>query len=138
MNPINNAFIGQLLIAEAGLTWPRVDRVLLVGGSSRMPMVRDMLRQLTGKEPDPCLDPDLAVARGAAIFARSEALKQGVRFRAAAETVAHSFQQLRHRSVNSHSLGIEVTAEGIETPEQLDVLAVRAARRPAQGRGRDA
>ena len=40
------------LVGQAGLTWSDIDRVLLVGGSSRMPMVAQMLRRLSGKEPD--------------------------------------------------------------------------------------
>ena len=36
----------------AGLEWSEISRVLLVGGSSRMPMVHQMLREVTGKEPD--------------------------------------------------------------------------------------
>jgi molecular chaperone DnaK len=101
----------ELLVAEAKLSWSQVDRVLLVGGSSRMPMVQAMLRRTTGKEPDACLDPDLAVARGAAIFARSQDVKRGVQLRAADETVANRFKQLRHRNVNSHSLGVEAYNE---------------------------
>ena len=46
-----------------------IDRVLLVGGSTRMPMVRAMLRQLSGKEPDASVAADEAVAHGAALHA---------------------------------------------------------------------
>ena len=45
------------------------DRVLLVGGSTRMPMVRDMMQQLFGKPPDTSVAADEAVAHGAALRA---------------------------------------------------------------------
>ena len=54
---------------QAGLEWPEIDRVLLVGGSSRMPMIAQMLRKVTDKEPDCSLSPDEVVAHGAALYA---------------------------------------------------------------------
>ena len=59
----------SLVLGQAGLDWPQIDRVLLVGGSSRMPMVGQMLRKLSGKEPDCSQSPDEAVAHGAALYA---------------------------------------------------------------------
>jgi len=53
----------SLVIKEAGLDWPQIGRVLLVGGSIRMPMVSEMLRRVTGKEPDRTASPDEAVAQ---------------------------------------------------------------------------
>jgi len=59
----------EACIRDGGLTWDRLDGVLLIGGSTRMPMIRDMLERVTGKQPRTDLDPDLAVAIGAAIYA---------------------------------------------------------------------
>ncbi len=56
-------------IRDAGLTKEQIDRVLLVGGSTRMPAVTDLVKQLTGKEGDKGINPDEAVAVGAAIQA---------------------------------------------------------------------
>ena len=56
-------------IRDAGLTKDQIDRVLLVGGSTRMPAVSDLLKELTGKEGDKGINPDEAVAVGAAIQA---------------------------------------------------------------------
>ena len=56
-------------IRDAGLTKEQIDRVLLVGGSTRMPAVTDFLKELTGKEGDKGINPDEAVAVGAAIQA---------------------------------------------------------------------
>jgi molecular chaperone DnaK (HSP70) len=55
-----------LLLHNAGCTWDDVDDVVPAGGSSRMPMVRAMLRRLSGKAPARGLDPDTCVAIGAA------------------------------------------------------------------------
>ena len=59
----------EIVVLQAGLSWPEIDRVLLVGGSTRMPMVVRMLQTLTGKTPDGSLAVDEAVAHGAALFA---------------------------------------------------------------------
>jgi molecular chaperone DnaK len=57
------------VLRDAGLTWDKVDEVLAVGGSTRMPQVQAMLRRVAGKQPNVSLSPDEAVAHGAAIHA---------------------------------------------------------------------
>ena len=58
----------EIVLSEGDLTWADIDTVLLVGGSTRMPMVRKMLANITGKEPNPHkVDPDAVVALGAAL-----------------------------------------------------------------------
>ena len=54
-------------LKDAGLQSGHVDEVVLVGGSSRMPMVQDLVRKLTGKDPNKGVNPDEVVAVGAAI-----------------------------------------------------------------------
>ena len=49
------------------LLLPILDKVLLVGGSTRIPAVQDKVKQLTGKEPSKALNPDECVALGASI-----------------------------------------------------------------------
>jgi len=56
-------------LRDAGLKADQVDGVVLVGGSTRMPQVRAAVAQLFGREPYTGVDPDLAVALGAAIQA---------------------------------------------------------------------
>src|SRR3954462_6951343 len=56
-------------IRDAGLTKSEIHRVLLVGGSTRMPAVSDLVRELTGSDGDKGINPDEAVAVGAAIQA---------------------------------------------------------------------
>jgi molecular chaperone DnaK len=56
-------------LSDARLTFAQIDRVVLVGGSIRMPAVQRLARQLLGKEPYKDINPDEAVALGAAIQA---------------------------------------------------------------------
>ena len=59
--PVQNA------MKDAGLTNADLGKVLLVGGSTRVPCVQEKVRQLTGQEPSKSLNPDECVAIGAAI-----------------------------------------------------------------------
>lgn len=59
--PVQNA------LKDAGLTNSDITKVLLVGGSTRIPAVQDKVKQLTGKEPNKSLNPDECVAIGASI-----------------------------------------------------------------------
>ena len=54
-------------ISDAGLTAAQIDEVILVGGSTRIPKVQQIVRDLFGKEPSKGVNPDEAVAVGAAI-----------------------------------------------------------------------
>ncbi len=54
-------------IKESKLTKDQIDQVLLVGGSSRMPAVQELVKKLTGKTPNKTINPDEVVAMGAAI-----------------------------------------------------------------------
>jgi molecular chaperone DnaK len=56
-------------IRDAGLTKDQIDRVILVGGSTRMPAVTDLVREISGKDGDKGVNPDEAVAVGAAVQA---------------------------------------------------------------------
>ncbi|MHB8245269.1 MAG: molecular chaperone DnaK [Acidimicrobiales bacterium] len=56
-------------ISDAGLSKSDIEHVVLVGGSTRMPAIQDLIQQLTGKEPHKGVNPDEVVAVGAAIQA---------------------------------------------------------------------
>jgi molecular chaperone DnaK len=56
-------------IKDAGLTKDQIDHVILVGGSTRMPAVAELVSGLTGKEPNKSVNPDEVVAIGAAVQA---------------------------------------------------------------------
>lgn len=91
------AYTTRQVLAAAGLNWSQISRVLLVGGSTRMPMVARLLEQLSGQKPDHTVHPDEAVARGAAIFA-------GYVLRRRDPNAKQTFKVV---DVNAHSLGIE-------------------------------
>lgn len=59
----------EMVLEQAKLRWKEIDAVLMIGGSTRMPMVAKMLRSLTGKEPRSDVSADEAVAHGAAVYA---------------------------------------------------------------------
>ncbi|MER5699784.1 molecular chaperone DnaK [Streptomyces mirabilis] len=61
--PFHNA------IKDAGIKVSAIDHVILVGGSTRMPAVTDLVRELTGKDPHKGVNPDEVVAIGAALQA---------------------------------------------------------------------
>lgn len=56
-------------LQDAGLTADKIDKVILVGGATRMPAVQEAVRRITGKEPHKGINPDECVAMGAAIQA---------------------------------------------------------------------
>jgi molecular chaperone DnaK len=56
-------------IKDAGLTTSEIDHVVMVGGSTRMPAIQDLVQSLTGKEPHKGVNPDEVVAIGAAVQA---------------------------------------------------------------------
>ena len=59
--PVNQA------LKDAGITANELHKVLLVGGSTRVPAVQELVKRITGKEPDKGINPDECVAIGAAI-----------------------------------------------------------------------
>jgi molecular chaperone DnaK len=92
------AFTTRQTLRAASLDWRQIDRVLLVGGSTRMPAVVEMLRRMSAKDPDTSIAADEAIAFGAAlhagqIIARHRGLPPPFTI----------------RNVNSHSLGVVAT-----------------------------
>jgi molecular chaperone DnaK len=79
-------------LTDAGLTPNDIDEVVLVGGGSRMPMVQDLVRGLIGLEPSQAVNPDEAVAVGAAVQA-------GI--------ITQEVQDIMLLDVTSLSLGLE-------------------------------
>jgi molecular chaperone DnaK len=87
----------DIVVMQAGLTWPDIDRVLVVGGSTRMPMVERMLRELAGRAVDHSVSVDEAVAHGAALYADVMLQKQNA---------GGGHTEFAVTNVNSHSLGV--------------------------------
>ncbi len=100
-------------LTASGLDWPDIDALLLVGGATRMPAVREMLREVSGKEPDISASPDEAVAHGAAIQAGF-----------LLDRAAGRQSQFRIHNINSHSLGV-VGTDPASRQERVAVLIPR-------------
>jgi molecular chaperone DnaK len=93
--------LAKQVLTDKGMTWKDIDGVLLVGGSTRMPMVRQWVEAMSGKKPITGANVDEAVALGAAIQAHTdyaEATGDGGMFTLAAA--------IRTQDVISHSLGM--------------------------------
>ncbi|MEK7371246.1 MAG: molecular chaperone DnaK [candidate division NC10 bacterium] len=72
IGPLVEATLGpcRMALKDAGLTPDRIDEVVLVGGSTRVPLVRRRVQELFGKVPHSQLNPDEVVAMGAAVQAQ--------------------------------------------------------------------
>src|SRR5262249_30278648 len=57
------------LLEERQIGWAKIDSVLTTGGASRMPMVRSMLKRLSGRTLNTSLSPDQSIAHGATYYA---------------------------------------------------------------------
>jgi molecular chaperone DnaK len=90
------------VLQEAETEWGKLDGVLLVGGSTRMPMVAAWVEEMSGKPPIRGINPDEAVCLGAAVQANMELAKTGVvKF-----ALAGKIRSIK--DVMSHSLGMLV------------------------------
>lgn len=99
----------QQVLRESGVAWEKVDRVLMVGGSTHMPMTRQMLNELSGKMPDDSLAVSEVVARGAALHAGIvSAHSEQKNGDLLGDDVREALGQIVEVHVNAHSLGIEV------------------------------
>ena len=85
------------LLRQAGLKWEDLSQVPLVGGSTNMPMIQQAIKSRTGWTPVARVNPDEAVARGAAMHA--VALLQ-------ARSTSVQEPRFRVKNVSTHSLGI--------------------------------
>jgi len=92
------AYTTRQLVVDAKMQCSDLTRVLLVGGSTRMPMVGEMLLQTIGVMPERTVNPDEAVARGAALYAA---------YLLAKRAEGGSQAKFEVTNVNAHSLGME-------------------------------
>ena len=95
------------VVAAAGVAPKDVNFVLAVGGSTRIPAVRERVQEIFGRPPDTSVRPDEAVALGAALFAAQRQLEQGSAL--VIEPQARDYlENLTITDVAAHTLGISV------------------------------
>ena len=99
----------ELVLQQAGITPGMLDELVLVGGSTYMPVVEQMLREVCKKEPSRALAPERAVAEGAAIHAAILQARHGVNSGGIVEAIQKRLNAVKTTDVNSHSLGIKIT-----------------------------
>jgi len=114
------------VVEAAGLTFRDIDKVLLVGGSTRMPMVARMLTSVTSQTPDRSIHPDEAVAKGAAIVA---ALRLAERDGGA--PLVRSTHPIEISDVVSHGLGV-VTLDSLSGREINSIIFAANGKIPSQ------
>lgn len=101
----------DIVLSEANMTWNDIDTVLLVGGSTRMPIIKKMVAEISGKAPCEELNPDECVALGAAWHGAMLAVNEGL----APEELTRKLSIVHVEKVSSHNLGvIAFNAEGKE------------------------
>jgi molecular chaperone DnaK len=98
----------QQVLSQAKRKWDQVDRILLVGGSTHMPMTGRMIAELSGKTPDSSLAVSEVVARGAALHAGIVAARMGEGGGSLGDAALETLGDIVEINVNSHSLGIEI------------------------------
>ena len=105
--------ICDIVMSEAQMSWSQVDKVLLVGGMTRMPMVRNMISALTSAPLAEDVNPDEAVAVGAAIQAVLSLLHEedatGEKMLPAETRQQFSSRDgglIQVRNITSHTLGV--------------------------------
>jgi len=92
-------------LSTAKLDIEDIDRIILVGGSSKIPLVKEMLHEMFGKEPYSDTDPDTAIARGAAILGATMMLPDPELDRPKEDTPDFVIDI---DNIVTHNLGIEV------------------------------
>jgi len=115
-------------VADAGLSLAQIDDVVLVGGSTRIPLVRARLQQLTGKAPHTGVDPDLAVALGASIQAdvlagndKSLLLLDVIPLSLGLETLGGTVQKLILRNATIPASVTEEFSTGVDGQTAVDL-----------------
>ncbi len=121
----------QTALKDAGLTAQQIDKVILVGGSTRIPAVQDAVKNITGKEPFKGINPDECVAIGAAIQAgvlggevKDVLLLDVTPLSLGLETEGHIFTRLidRNTTIPTEKSQVFSTAADGQTTVEIHVL----------------
>lgn len=96
------------LLKDYRLGWQNVDVALTTGGSSRMPMIREMLRRLSGRTINTTLSPDQSIAHGACYYAGMLLTNSEFIHSIQNTVIGQRLTKLKQKSVTARGLGILV------------------------------
>ena len=116
-------FTVRKMLKDASRTWPDITSILLVGGSTRMPMIIESLETESGVVINRSISPDEAVAHGSAIYADVLLSKDSA-----------TPSEMLVKNVNSHYLGV-LAVEGSTGLPRRKILIPRNSSLPATGSG---
>lgn len=113
--------ITKRILADNGFGWAHVNEVLTTGGSSRMPMVREALKKLSGRTLNSSLSPDQSIAHGAAYYAGMLLSNQQYTRTVFNTQASTRLAEVKQQSVNARGLGILIrnTETGKRVPHYL-------------------
>ncbi len=114
------AVITQEMLSDNQMGWANVDVILTTGGASRMPMIRDRLKELGGRTLNTSLSPDQSIAHGATYYAGMLLTNTEFARSISNKEVSNRLARMKQISVSARGLGILVQNEQrIRVPHYL-------------------
>lgn len=103
--------VTKRLLRDRKMGWAHVDVVLTTGGASRMPMIRERLKTLSGRTLNTSLSPDLSIAHGATYYAGMLASNNKFAKSILNEAATSRLSRIKQQSVNARGLGVIIRDE---------------------------
>ncbi len=112
--------ITRRILKDNKFGWAHIDVVLTTGGASRMPMIKESLKKLSGRTLNSSLSPDQSIAHGAAYYAGMLLSNDQYARTVFNSTASSRLAKVKQHSVNARALGILIRAEnGQRVPHYL-------------------
>ena len=125
-------------IKDSGLSIDEIDKIILVGGSSRIPAVQEAIKNILGKDPDKGINPDECVAIGAAIQAgvlvgdvKDVVLLDGTPLSLGIETMGGIFTKIIERNTTIPTEGKQIFSTAMDNQPSVDVHVLQGEREMA-------